>query len=95
MKQGKIKKLEHDARESVVRTEARGAEREELENKLAEAEVRPARYRPRLFFPIVYGFILHIPTGGTRKKNKFDTLPLMSKTQTGGHTKTKVKKSKA
>ncbi|CAM9393654.1 unnamed protein product, partial [Laminaria digitata] len=38
--EGKIKKLEHDARESAVRTEARGVEREELENKLAEAEVR-------------------------------------------------------
>ena len=48
--QAKIKKLEHDAMESAVRTEARGVEREELENKLAEAEVRLARCRLGLFY---------------------------------------------
>lgn len=36
----KIKKLEHEAREAVARTEAQMVEREDLENRLAEAEVR-------------------------------------------------------
>lgn len=38
--QGKIKKMEQEAREAKARTEASRLEREDLENKLAEAEVR-------------------------------------------------------
>ncbi|CAM9335866.1 unnamed protein product [Ascophyllum nodosum] len=37
--EGKIKKMEHDARESEARTAASKLEREDLENRLAEAEV--------------------------------------------------------
>lgn len=43
--QGKIRKLELDAREFEARTEAHKNDREDLENRLAEAEVNATTKR--------------------------------------------------
>lgn len=60
--QAKIKKIEHEAREAMTRTEGQRIEREELENRLAESEVSmklamtamdATRGRPSHFFYLV------------------------------------------